>query len=249
MIGEPGLDSIKEYRKIKAHQTVGEEQKSWQAKANDEADRLAKLGRLMHDYPAEASYGELKLQIKDLAKIVDLVLGVFPLWPSHTKSARLPAKERAIEKQKGITAAGGHCWERLTESWRCSLCLAKAKSRRTMLARAAEKCKAVGEQSFFDGLRGNGHKSFSVSFQGQADLVVCALCGKYVQEKKNIMQGCNKTISEAGKRALSHIANGQHPDRNNKGRVSRCYDESARRPVSYAALMPAKTAKPPRTAG
>ena len=110
----------------------------------------------MHDYPAEASYGELKLQIKDLAKIVDLVLGVFPLWPSHTKSARVPAKERAVEKQKGITAAGGHCWERLTESWRCSLCLAKAKSRRTMFASSFEKCSAVGEQSFFADFEATG---------------------------------------------------------------------------------------------
>ena len=55
------LDSIKEYRKIKAHQTEGSEQKSWQAKANDEADRLAKLGRLMHKLPAEATVGGLNL--------------------------------------------------------------------------------------------------------------------------------------------------------------------------------------------
>ena len=76
------------------------------------------------------------------------------------------------------------------------------------------------------------------------------MCGKYVQEKKkNIMQGCNKIISDAGRRALSRIANRQHPDRHNGGRVSKCCDESARRPVSYAALLPAKTAKPPRRAG
>ncbi len=55
MINEPGLESIKEYTKIKAHQTVADEEKSWQAKANDEADRYAKLGRLMHDYPSEAA--------------------------------------------------------------------------------------------------------------------------------------------------------------------------------------------------
>ncbi len=94
MINEPGSDSIKEYRKIKAHQTVAEEEKSWQAKANDEADRYAKLGRLMHEYPSEAAYSDLRLQIKDLTKIVDLLLGVFVLWPSHTKSESLPAKER-----------------------------------------------------------------------------------------------------------------------------------------------------------
>ena len=98
MIGEPGLESIKEYRKIKAHQTGGLEQKSWQAKANDEADRLAKLGRLMHKFPAEATVGGLNLQFKDLSRVVNLVLTVFPLRPSHTKSERLPAKERAKEK-------------------------------------------------------------------------------------------------------------------------------------------------------
>ncbi len=50
------MNSIKEYRKIKAHQTVAKEEKSWQSNANDEADRFAKLGRLMHDYPSEAAY-------------------------------------------------------------------------------------------------------------------------------------------------------------------------------------------------
>ena len=119
-----------------------------------------------------------------------------------------------------------------------------------MLTRAAEKCKAVGELNFFDGLKGNGHKPFSVSFQGQADLVICGVCGKYVQEKKKtITQECNGIISEAGKKAFGRIAGGQHPDRHNGARVSKCYDESAKRAVSYSALQPTKSAKPPRKTG
>jgi hypothetical protein len=47
---------------------------SWQAKANDEADRLAKLGRRMHKLPAEATVGGLKLQFKDLNMVVNLFL-------------------------------------------------------------------------------------------------------------------------------------------------------------------------------
>ncbi len=120
--------------------------------------------------------GDFELQIKDPTKIVDLLLGVFALWPSHTKSERLPAKERAKEKMKIITA-GGHEWERLNDAWRSNLCLATARSKRTMLTKTAEKCKD-------DGSIGNGHKPFVVSCAGQADVVMCALCGKYVQEKK-----------------------------------------------------------------
>ena len=87
----------------------------------------------------------------------------------------------------------------------------------------------------------NGHKPFAVSFLGQAESVVCALCGKYVQEKKkSMMQHCNKGISEAGRRVLDRIANGKHPDRLNSGRVTTCFDVAAKRPVSYSALLPAK---------
>jgi hypothetical protein len=191
----------------------------------------------------------LRLQIKDLTKIVDLLLGVFVLWPSHKKSERLPAKERAKEKMKIITA-GGHEWERLNEAWRCKLCLATARWKRTMLTRTAEKRKVAGMQSLYDGLIGNGHKPFAVSFVGQADVVVCSLCGKYVQEKKkSIMQHCNKGISEAGRRVFDRVANGKLPDRLNTGRVTTCFDVAAKRPVSYSALLPAKAVKPPRRAG
>ena len=88
------------------------------------------------------------------------------------------------------------------------MCLATARSKRTMLTRTAENCKAAGMQSFYDGLIGNGHNPFAVGFLGQADVVVCALCGKYAQEKnKSIMQHCNKGISEAGRRVWDRIAN------------------------------------------
>ncbi len=94
MLHGPGLESNNEYRKIKAHQEGGESEKSWQAKASDEADRLAKFGRRMRDFPPEAAYWDLKLQIKDLTTVINLVLGVFVLWPSHKKSASLPGMER-----------------------------------------------------------------------------------------------------------------------------------------------------------
>ena len=146
------MNRIKEYRKIKAHQTITKEEKSWQAKANDEADRFTNSGGSCTTTLRKQS----KETSKDLTKIVDLLLGVFVMWPSHKKSARLPATERAKEKMK-ITTAGGHEWEKLNEAWRCKLCLATARSKRTMLTKAGEKCKAAGVQSFYDGLIGNGH--------------------------------------------------------------------------------------------
>ena len=63
------------------------------------------------------------------------------------------------------------------------------------------------------------------------------------------MQECNGIISEAGKKALGRIAGGQHLDRHNGARVSKCYDESAKRAVSFSALQPNKSAKPPRKTG
>ena len=78
----------------------------------------------------------------------------------------------------------------------------------------------------------------------------CADCGKYAQEKKkSIMQHCNQGIREAGRRVLDRVANGKHPDRLNTGRVATCFDVAAKRPASYSALLPAKSAKPPRRAG
>ena len=104
-----------------------------------------------------------------------------------------------------------------------------ARSKRTRLTRTAEKRKAARVQSFYNGLIGNGHKPFEVSFVGQADVVVCALCGKYVQEKrKSIVQRCSKGISEAGRRVLDRIANGKHPDRLSTGRVTTCFDVASK---------------------
>ncbi len=78
-------------------------------------------------------------------------------------------------------------------------------------------------------------------------MVVCGLCGKYVQAKqKTIMQPCLKRTSEGGRRALDHIANGKHPDRLNGGRVSMCIDVAARRQVSYAVLLSPKAHRPQR---
>ena len=47
------------------------------------------------------------MQIKDLTTVINLELGVFVLWTSHTKSARLPGIERDKQKMKIITD-GGH---------------------------------------------------------------------------------------------------------------------------------------------
>ncbi len=70
----------------------------------------------------------MRLQIRDLEKVVSSVLEVFVQWPSRTKSDRLPKEERA--KQKLLTKSGGHEWERLSavrRGGRCNLCLATAR--------------------------------------------------------------------------------------------------------------------------
>ncbi len=109
LLHERGLDNIKEYnyKNIKTHQDSSEAEKSWQAKANEEAERLAKLGRFMHRQPTEADFADLQLQIKDLEKGVSLVLEVFVQWPTQTKSEKSPPKERSNQKLK-LSKSGGH---------------------------------------------------------------------------------------------------------------------------------------------
>ena len=101
--------------------------------------------------------------------------------------------------------------------------------------------------SFIEGLMKNGHRPVTLSYPGQPDLVICTSCGRYVQEKKkSIVQECSKLLTEADSRALSRCASGLHPDRMKGGRIGKCFDEVAKRVVSFAALLPTKSAKPPR---
>ena len=119
-----------------------------------------------------------------------------------------------------------------------------------MLSRGSEKCKAAGELNFYNGLVSNGHKPSAVTYDEQADVMVCGLCGKYVQaKKKSIMQPCLKCTSEGARRALDRVANVKHPDRLNGGRLGTCIDVTARRQVSFAALLPPKAARAQRKVG
>ena len=71
ILHEPGMANIKEVRKIKAHQD-GDGEKSWQAKANDEADRYAKLGRLMRLHNPGTHACELEIQAHRPAAVAGL---------------------------------------------------------------------------------------------------------------------------------------------------------------------------------
>ncbi len=63
----------------------------------------------------------MRLQIKDLKKVVSLVLGVFALWPPRANSERLPANERMKQKLPQIKT-GGHDRPQLSEACRRRLC-------------------------------------------------------------------------------------------------------------------------------
>ena len=111
---EAGMSNIKEFNKVKAHVEAGT--RSWKQVANEWADHYANKGRMMHDQPTEAMQNELKFQVAELSKIVQLLIHVFTLWPSRGKSGRLPKRVRVAEKAKAAQASG-HEWVRQNGVW------------------------------------------------------------------------------------------------------------------------------------
>ncbi len=166
---ELGMQNVKEIRKkIKSHQ--GEDSKSWKAVANDWADFYAKKGRLLHDQPTEAIEKQLVFQVRELGKVMNLVLEVFTLWPSQVKADRLPAGQRLAAKAK-LLKGDGHVWQRLNGAWQCQKCLATARSKSSIGSRTTEKCKAAAEAGGLAAdLLSMGHKPIEVVLEhgGQA---------------------------------------------------------------------------------
>ena len=95
-------------------------------------------------------------------------------------------------------------------------------------------------------LLSNGHKPMRVLISGQADLMVCSGCGKYVQsKKKEIMELCKKSPAEGGRLALARLSKGDHPDRKIGGRVTAVFNEAGGGgQVSYQTLAPPVRAYP-----
>ena len=89
-------------------------------------------------------------------------------------------------------------------------------------------------------LLSNGHKPMRVLFPGQADMMLCSGCGKYVQSKKReIMELCKKTPAEGGRLALARLSKGDHPDRKIGGRVTSVFNEAGGGgQVSFQTLAP-----------
>ena len=172
---------------------------------------------------------------------------MLPLWPPQSKAERLPREERLLGKlKKG--SSDSHDWVRLEKAWSCTRCKATARSLRTLLTRKGERCsvRAAGVENLVEQLLSNGHKPMRVLISGQADLMVCSGCGKYVQsKKKEIMALCKKSPADGGRLALARLSKGDHPDRKIGGRVTAVFNEAGGGgQVSYQTLAPPVRAYP-----
>ena len=101
---EAGMSNIKEFNKVKAHVEAGT--RSWKQVANEWADHYANKGRLLHDQPTEAMLNDLKFQVAELSKVVQLLIHVVTLWPSQGKSGRLPKRVRVARLPSQAATSG-----------------------------------------------------------------------------------------------------------------------------------------------
>ena len=236
---EAGMSSIKEFNKVKAHVEAGT--RSWRQVANEWADHYANKGRLLHDQPTEAMLNNLKFQVAELSKVVQLLIHVFTLWPSQGKSGRLPKRVRVAEKAKAAQSSG-HEWVRQNGLWQCSRCLATTRTKGGLASSGSRRCKAaaVEEGSVASDLIGLGHKPVEVRMSQGAVLYICARCGKYVQtKKKTILEPCPPAAGPYGRAALARVARGYHPDAHVRDvRVASCWDCQSKQEIAWPIFKP-----------
>ena len=118
------------------------EHDQWMANRNDDADRAADKGRLMHPQPERGVLADTEMLVEDLTGLFKMAAATLRLWPRLPGNLdRLPSGRAAAPRQPRPPPAKPHRWGRLVRGWlRCSVCW---RATRPHLAARHEECRGT----------------------------------------------------------------------------------------------------------
>jgi ribonuclease HI len=230
IIDTAGYQNIGMVDKVKAHQKGN---KDWRAVANDWADKLANQGRHMQPQPTDAERGALNLIIKDIKTLAELVVKIFPKWPSPAKNGRRPGRGKAMAKRLGI----GHEWVHGRMVLQCRWCFSKAAAQTAPTRTETCPMRKAGT-SLVESLQWQGHQLIEVITEGNK-LLVCKACGRFAKFMvRGIAGQCKRSPAPGGANALSRLARFLHPRPGDKVEVGGATDLLHGREFDLETLAP-----------
>ena len=214
-LGEVGRQHISAISKVRAHQDLGDSSLSGRelalARANDSADRAAKLGAGQHRTPGADLLAEADRLVEVSTRVLKLAARLLPLWPAAKGFKAARQQSTRVLRQRGIAAHLCHKWEFMEGNWHCVICSAMACSDARVVARVRERC--PGFNSWFRQiLLDNGGHQLAVGDARGLALVACVSCGCWATTKPvGLLEPCLRVPTAAGKHALGMLGKGLHP--------------------------------------
>lgn len=210
-----GFHHIGNVLKVKAHRDFDtdrlDDEDQWTAWGNDRADWHAKAALAAHPAPSAEQRLEVDMHLKRARLAARLYTSVWHLWPPMARS--LERAPRAARERRRAVIATTHCWRPHPGGERCTACMRRAVDGATTAER--ERIPCTGAPPVLLRLRELqlGHKLVFLALHDDDDgMVVCAVCGGAGSRKPQVLGSpCTGVASEWGKRSLSRVLRGAHP--------------------------------------
>ena len=122
---------IRSFKWVKAHQSLsaveslGDEEKLYQARGNDAADKQADEAIKLHPQRSPAEERQLNTDMAHAKESCRVIAAVLPLWPRLARTGLRKTKEPGeIAAKEELKALTKHKWTKLpTGKWYCEGCL------------------------------------------------------------------------------------------------------------------------------